>query len=932
MRKARFDTQLLSVFAILVALTVMVGAVAITVNWYLIRTHDEIIDRNLPARELAAQIGTQSGLMVPLIDGLARAETDTETARIATTLAALIAEIEAGLVRLAGAQGAPVADEAPADILARVVATAADATALHRELIAGQQRIDGAGARLEDIISAQVDLARLRMTAGLSALYEAPQTRPDPRIDALADRYFFAFDRLAELVRMVDALRLQALRAADPVTAAEIDQRRTFIANAHDLALRRAQYLPGLSARREVIDLLGRFGETAQPGGALDQRLRLEQLRAALAADEDRLRAHVATLAKAAGSLRDAAQSESLADIARADLFIARLTAALVVFISAALVVASLLWIYARKRLVKRLGTVAERIVAVAEGDFATRVPISGHDEIGRVEKAINILRRRAAEAARLRDHLEEAVLTRTTDVLREMQASDAARIEAEEANRKQTQFLARMSHEIRTPLNGMIGMLQLLHQEAAPGSGQRRIAVALASARDLLEITNDILTFTAAQDPAARRNAVHFNLRTLIGQLGQQLQSLGQAKGLETVIDLPQDAPPVLLGDVVKIRQVLTNLISNAVKYTARGNVSLVVDHAPGPGPDTVILGFTVSDTGMGLDRDTLARAFDVYNRSDAARRAGTEGMGLGLAISRQLTEAMGGGLHVESEPGLGSRFTLTVPLGIGDPGQIMAAEPTGVPGDQFDLSVLVIEDHPVNRMVARGLLEKLGCTVTEAEDGGTGLRLAKAARFDLALIDLDLPDMPGTKVAAGLARLPDPPALAALTAHLIADTPAERARLGMQAILAKPVSPRALMALLHTITPVGATPAPPPVPEAPPNAQDNPTLAALRSDLETLGEATMTEIVQTFLDDLPAALTRLQAETGTGRARAAHKLKGAAANFGMEPLCAILAAIEAAPDDLPADIADTVHTAGARLRAAARALGLQLSEGTSR
>lgn len=932
MRKARFDTQFLLVFAILVALTVMVGGLAMAVNWYLVRTHDQIIDGNLPARELAARVDAQAGLIGPLTDALAIAQSDADLARAAGSVAMLLTEIEAGFEQLGAVREVSATAEPPETTLARMVETAQLATSTQGELKALYARIGAVGERLEELMSAQVDLARLRMTAGLAELYAQPFDAADPRIDGLADRYFFAFDRLAELVRVVDALRLHIPAEVAPMTEDQVSRSREEIVEALQIAQRRSSYLPSLSARTEVAELLEQYGAALEAGGAFDLQLQLGVAQMQLARDAQSLRAYVEKLVNEAGLLRDQAQARSLAEIAHADRVLVWLSVALVVFVLLALGVATLVWVYARKRLVTRLGAVSQRIVAVAEGDFETRIPISGHDEIGRMEKALNVLRRRSAEAARLRGHLEEAVLQRTGDVLNEMRESDAARAEAVEANRKKTAFLARMSHEIRTPLNGIIGMLDLLGLETPPGPGKERIVVASRSARELLEITNDILTFTSTEESGPGRGAMHFYLRSLVGQLGQQALGLAREKGLETEVDLAEGAPPVLLGDVVKIRQILINLISNAVKYTPRGSVRLRVDHATGAQPGEVVLSFAVEDTGIGLSPEDARRAFEAYGRADTAWRSGTEGVGLGLAIARQLTEAIGGGLHFESEPGQGTRFVLTVPLRLGDPAQI-ETESAVETNSQFDLDVLVIEDHPVNLLVARGLLEKLGCRVTDAPDGRTGLDLAAKVRFDLVLIDLGLPDIDGERVARELRARPDPPRMAALTAHLIDDTPEERERIGVDAILGKPISPRSLVRLLAEVAGAEARGVPAAYAPAPtdPVALDE-LFKVLRGDIDTIGSETVVQIVEAFLRDAPEGSAVVKATSGPERARAAHRLKGAASNFALHTLCARLAEIESDPDQPVTDLAELVAAARADLMRAARGLGLQLSsEATS-
>jgi two-component system sensor histidine kinase TorS len=889
------------------ALAIMVGVAAVGVNRYLLRNQDALIQSSLPAIALASRMGAAAEVAGSLAATLSQADTAEDLDRIAVALSHAVASIEDGAQRLqpAGSVRAGV-------VAARMTANAHRDLWLAASLRAHATGLAQTGARLDALIMAETDLARLRVTTGIASLYLNPTAPPRPALDTLADTYFFGFERVTELARMIDATRLQFQQVPMQATQADLAAARTALDQRLDLSLRRLTFLPSPPAVQEARMLLHSQKAALGADGLLAQQAERITLGGLIAQDRVLLQQTVGALSARARQAQAAAQADGLAQIdaarARAELMIA----ALILLVLGAVAAGAVLWLYARRQVVARLANISRRIVAVAGGDYGAPIWVTGHDEIGRMEKALNILRRRARDAARLRDSLEAAVVARTGDVVAEMQASDTARAAAEAANRSKTEFLARMSHEIRTPLNGIIGMLDLAVAEEGGGAGTRS-RTALTSARALLEITNDILTYASADDPANRGNPVHFRLRELVGQMGHQLQSLAAVKGLEVVVDLPGDAPLALFGDLVKIRQILGNLVSNAVKYTRRGMVSLVVDHALDDGGHPVI-SFTVADTGSGMTQAAIDHAFDAYMRTDSARRAGIEGLGLGLAISRNLTQALGAALRVESAVGVGSRFTLTVPLRRGDPAQ--ATDDDG-PAPQADLGlkVLVIDDHHVNLMVARGYLERLGCGVTEAETGAAGLRAYGAARFDLVLIDLDLPDMPGAEVAAAIGTAPDAPCLVALTAHLLADTPQNRARLGVTRILGKPVSPRALAEVLATCA-------------APDHAG---VLASLKSDIKDLGAATTALIVTEFLADLPRAVAAMMAAPPDARAKPAHRLKGAASNFRLDALCAALAQLEAGEDALGA-VQAQAQTAQRLLQKAAQDAGLQPLPGSTK
>lgn len=905
-------------------LALMVSVVAIAVNRYLVHSHAALIETNLPAVELASRIGSEAELVGNLVSAFLQTDDPDEMERIATALALTAASMERGVSRLEDAGQAGRADRPRPE----AVEIIRDMARLRREILRLTAEIDDRarsrvqdGATLGAVIEAETDLARLRITAGIAGLYTDTPADPRPALDTLADRYFFAFERLTELTRAVDAIRLQAQQLPDIATADTLEATAADLAARLGTVERRIPFLPTASGRDRAATILARLGQMPTPGGLIDLARQRLALRHGVTTQAARLRDAVADLSDQAKAAQGRAQAAGLARIGRAERVTTLISLGLLGVVVLVLLVVGLLWLYARRRFVTRLADLARRIIDVARNEYGAPMPISGRDEIGRMEKAVNVLRRRMQQAAALRDDLEAAVIARTGDVVAEMQAADAARAEAETANRRKTEFLARMTHEIRTPLNGIIGMLHLLEDEVTDDARRERVRVAHRSARDLRDIADDILDFAGTETGAARDKPVHFMTRDLVGHLGQQLTALAAEKGLEARIDMAADVPPVLFGDVLKIRQIAGNLISNAVKYTRRGHVALHVDHATEDETGRPVLGIAVSDTGLGMAPETVAAAFDAYTRAESVERAGIVGMGLGLAISRNLTEALGGSLSVESEPGLGSRFTLTVPLRPGDPDQVAD------PADDMALArsgghVLVIDDHAVNRMVARGYLERMGCTVTEAETGQAGIAAVATGAPDLVLLDLDLPDLPGAEVAARIGAAHPRMRIVALTAHRLEDTQEVRARLNVSRILSKPISPRRLAEIV-TRAQAGAEP-----PGAVSDG-DEATRRSLQEDVADLGPETARDIVAAFVQDLPGAVAAVRGAQGPARRQAAHRLKGAAANFRLDALCGLLRQIEDAPQDdaLLARLDVEAGSARATLEAALRSLGLDQS-----
>jgi two-component system sensor histidine kinase TorS len=615
-------------------------------------------------------------------------------------------------------------------------------------------------------------------------------------------------------------------------------------------------------------------------------------------------------------------------------------------------IAAFIVWRVVYVSVVKRLAEYSVALMSIAQGRLNIDISVKGNDELAHMGQAI-ITARNTAQALQVvavgeakakreleehKEHLEELITERTYQLQQTNQKLNVevvnhakARRAAEQASRAKSAFLATMSHEIRTPMNGVLGTARLLKDTGLNPLQSGYADIINRSGKNLLAILNDVLDYSKIEAGHLEIRVASFNLHQMVEDTYQLMEGRASEKKIDFSFHIESDVQTYWRGDVTRLSQILNNLVGNAIKFTDTGSVDIYIS-LDIEDPNRVM--FEVADTGAGIKAEEQQCLFDAFSQTESGRNK-KGGTGLGLAISKSILTAMNGDIGVHSEEGEGSQFWFSVPLELGEKveAQTQAVETC------VKAKVLLIEDNPVNCIVAEGFLNNLGHQVAIATTGAQARELFKEQDFDIALVDINLPDCDGTELIQELKsdlkalnshaveQRTEPPMIA-VSAHVFNEEVEEYLASGFDGFLPKPLEKEALARLIVTQLTGRRLLLPQPDPsdrmcsaqkgevdsvndvDETINQQQQEVDVliidpkVIEGDLAILGKEKMQSIVGLFEESSQVILDEMAMASEAKNSREvkslAHKLKGSAGSLGLGKLHQVCLAIEAAAEPL--------------------------------